>query len=102
MVEQIIAEAPHFPSAIIESWQEAGPRRVQREIASFLQLLAGHGLLDISDPSRATVHFMALTTAGMTTGRYGRVPFTKDLILETVRAGVDAFLNGYGVRAHPV
>jgi AcrR family transcriptional regulator len=102
MVEQIIAEAPHFPPAIIDSWQEVGPRRVQREVARCLGQLADHGLLEISDPWRAAVHFMALTTAGMTTGRYGRVPLTRDMIMDIVRAGVDAFLNGYGVRAQPV
>lgn len=98
MVEQIFAEAKHFPPAIIEGWQDAGPRRVQREIARCLQQLADNKLLRVSDPGRAAMHFMALTTAGLTASRLSSVPLTKDKIVDNVRAGVDAFLNGYGNR----
>lgn len=96
MVEQIIAEAQHFPPEVIDAWQEAGPRRVQQQIARRLQQLTRDGLLHVSSPPRAAIHFMALTTAGMTTGRYGSAPLTGDQLTENVRAGVDAFLNGYG------
>jgi AcrR family transcriptional regulator len=96
MVEQIIAEAQHFPPEMIDAWQDAGPRRVQQEIARRLQQLARDGLLNVSSPPRAAIHFMALTTAGMTTGRYGSAPLTGEQLTENVQAGVDAFLNGYG------
>lgn len=96
MVEQIIAEAQHFPPEMIDAWQDAGPRRVQQEIARRLQQLTRDGLLNVSSPPRAAIHFMALTTAGMTTGRYGSTPLTGEQLTENVQAGVDAFLNGYG------
>jgi AcrR family transcriptional regulator len=99
MVDQIIAEAQHFPPEMIDAWQDAGPRRVQREIARRLQRLTRDGLLRIGSPSRATIHFMALTTAGMTTGRYGSAPLSGEQLTENVQAGVDAFLNGYGTGA---
>jgi hypothetical protein len=48
---------------------------------------------------RAALHFMAVVTAGLTTGRYGSAPLSEEQIAETVRSGVDAFLNGYGTKA---
>jgi AcrR family transcriptional regulator len=96
MVEQIIAEAQHFPPTMIDAWEDAGPHRVEREVAGGLERLAGNGLLRVSDSSRAALHFLALVTAGLTTGRYGAVPLSPERIAETVRSGVDAFLNGYG------
>jgi AcrR family transcriptional regulator len=102
MVEQIIAEAHHFPPTVIDAWQDIGPRQVQREVARLLQVLADKGLLRLPDSGRAPIHFMALVTAGMTTGRYGSAPLSGEQIAEMVRDGVDAFLNGYGPGAGAV
>ena len=99
MVEQIIAEAHHFPPAMIEEAEDVGPRQVEREVVRRLELLAGNGLLHVRDLPRAALHFMAVVTAGLTTGRYGSAPLSEEQIAKTVRSGVDAFLNGYGAKA---
>ena len=92
MVQQIGAEAPHFPPATIDAWRQAGPLRVQHEISRRLQGLAEGGLLRIDDPSVAAVHFAVLVTAGLTT--YYGTPALGDEH-DAVVTGVDAFLNGY-------
>ena len=93
MVEQIGAEAPHFPQETIEAWRRAGPLRVQHEISRRLQQLADGGLLRVDDPSVAAVHFAALVTAGLTT--YYGAPALGERAVDAVIAGVDAFLYGY-------
>lgn len=95
MVEQIGAEAPHFPPATIDAWRQAGPLRVLHEIAHRLRQLADEGLLRVDDPLQAAVHFSALVTAGLTT--YYGTPALDDehAGVDAVAAGVDAFLNGY-------
>ena len=95
MVRQIRGEASHFPPAVIDAWQEAGPLRVQREVARRLQQLAERGLLRIGDPSRAAVHFIGLVMSGITIRPYGAPRLTDEQVSEIVAAGVDAFLNGY-------
>lgn len=94
MVGQIGAEAPHFPPETTEAWRQAGPLRVQHEIARRLRQLADGGLLRIDDASRAAVHFAALVTAGLTT-YYGTPALDDEHASDAVVAGVDAFLYGY-------
>jgi AcrR family transcriptional regulator len=96
MVRQINPETPHFPPDVLDAWQEAGPRRVEREVARRLEQLADQGRLRIADPSRAALHFIALTSAEITIrSYYGALPFTTKRTEEIVAAGVEAFLNGY-------
>ena len=96
LVGQIRAEAPHFPAAIIDAWQEAGPLRVKGEVARRLGQLAERGLLRVDDQARAAVHFIALVTAGLADRPYGAPPLGAAETDAIVRAGVDAFLHGYG------
>lgn len=97
MVGQIMAEAPHFPSEIIDAWQQAGPLRVQGEVAGRLEQLADRGLLRVSDPTRAAIHFSALVTAGIPKRRFdGSPPPSNEQVADVVAAGVDVFLSGYG------
>jgi len=97
MVGQIKAEAPHFPAEIIDAWQQAGPMRVQREVAHRLLQLADRGLLRVGDPARAAIHFSALVTAGIPKRPYaGLPPLSEEQASDAVSAGVEAFLNGYG------
>jgi len=98
MVGRIEVESPHFPPATIEAWQRAGPLRVLGEIARRLRQLADGGLLLIDDPSRAAVHFAALTTAGLAT-YYGTQAPSDEGAGEAVEAGVEAFLHGYATPA---
>ncbi len=98
MVRQINAEAPHFPPAVLEAWQDAGPRRVQTELANRLQELAGQELLRVEHARRAATHFTALTTAEITSRSFGGAfPLPATEMTEIVDAGVHAFLGGYGL-----
>jgi len=94
LVRQIDAEAEHIPRAALDAWEEAGPRRVIRELGRRMRQLAEEGLLTIDDPDRAAVHFMLLVQ--------GSIPFHHGIgatrqaeINEVVIAGVRAFLHGY-------
>jgi AcrR family transcriptional regulator len=96
MVRQIRAEAPHFPPAVLNAWREAGPLRVEREVAHRLEQLSDQGLLRFADASRAAFHFIALTTAEITSRLFfGAIPLSAEQITEIIAAGVHAFLNGY-------
>lgn len=94
MVRWIEAEAPHFPPATIAAWQQAGPLRVQHELARRLHELGAQGLLRITDPSQAALHFSALVTIGLT-AYYGAASLSEEQVNGAVIAGVNAFLNGY-------
>jgi AcrR family transcriptional regulator len=75
MVRQILPEAPHFPPAVLEAWQDAGPRRVEHEVARRVEQLAERGLLRVEDAAQAAVHLIALTAFPITTrARYGEPP----------------------------
>ncbi|SHM23641.1 TetR/AcrR family transcriptional regulator [Cryptosporangium aurantiacum] len=96
MVRQIVAESTHFPAPVLAAWQEAGPLRVEAEVAGRLRRLADRGLLVVPDLERATLHFMALATAEASPR--GLRPVGHLSAEETqiaVTEGVRAFLNGY-------
>jgi len=92
MVDQARIEAPYFPAAIIESWREAGPRRILAELIRHLGQIAETGFIEIEDPRLAAVHFLALITAEMQARPLPLLSLTDD----EVRVGVNAFLKGYG------
>ncbi|GAQ51917.1 TetR/AcrR family transcriptional regulator [Streptomyces acidiscabies] len=93
MIRQIRAEEQHFPPAVIDTWRQAGPLRVQQEVTHRLDDLARAGLLDTDDPSRATAHFVALVNSEISP--HGD-PQTPAQIHACVTRAVDAFLHGYG------
>lgn len=97
MVRQINAEAPHFPEAVIDAWQDAGPRRVHAEISRRLRHHADRGLLRITDADRAALHFIALTNADIVVRSYDPGRLTAEQVTDMIDAGVHAFLNGYAV-----
>ena len=102
MVAQINTESAHFPPAVLTAWREAGPLRVQREVERRLGGFAAMGLLDISDPPRATHHFVGVVTSEIRTSSFsGASPLTNDETTETVTAGVHAFLHGYATGDSP-
>ncbi|WP_281689100.1 TetR/AcrR family transcriptional regulator [Pseudonocardia thermophila] len=95
LVRMIDVEGPHFPAELREEWQEAGRRRVRREIAHRLQELAAEGLLRVTDPERAALHLIALTTFESEVRAEEGEPPTPEEITEMVTAGVRVFLHGY-------
>ncbi|GAA2112295.1 TetR/AcrR family transcriptional regulator [Kitasatospora saccharophila] len=98
MIRQIKAEAQHFPAAVIDAWQQAGPSRVQRELGRRLRALAEAGALRLDDPARAARHFIALVSAEITIRPYNAPAPSAAEVLESVTSGVDAFLHGYARR----
>jgi AcrR family transcriptional regulator len=93
LVRQINAERRHIPAAAIERWQETGPRRVRRALASRMKEFSDRGLLAVSDPELAALHFSLLVSA--------RDPSQPGVELAgqdpdaMIEAGVHAFLHGY-------
>jgi len=97
LVAQVRAQERHFPPAVIDAWQRAGPQRVQSEVARRLEELAALGLLHLTEPARAALHFGLLVTADLPRAHpSGRR--TEADVLRTVAAGVEAFLHGYETR----
>ena len=98
LVAQIRAEAAHFPRPLIDAWHRAGPLRIQDEIAGRLERLAERGLLRVDDPRLATLHLIALVSAGATVRPPGAPAPDERRSDAMVVAGVDAFLDGYRAR----
>ncbi|NGN67194.1 TetR/AcrR family transcriptional regulator [Streptomyces sp. A7024] len=94
LIRHLNADVDHIPPPAIEAWQEAGPLRVFRAFADWLAGLADRGLLRVPDPERAALHLTQLTSPQSPSFR-ARQP-TDAEITESVRAGVHAFLHGYG------
>jgi AcrR family transcriptional regulator len=96
LVRQINAEVGHIPQESLDSWQEAGPLRVHRELARRIQQLADRGLLHVDDADQAAVHLVLLSGAEVTNrSYYGAIPLTENEITQIATAGVQAFLHGY-------
>jgi AcrR family transcriptional regulator len=98
VVRQIGVEAGHFPAAMLGAWQDAGPLRVRRELATRLERFAAQGRLDVPEPMRGALHFIALVTAEITNRPYPLVPLSPSHASDTIRAAVRAFLEGYARR----
>lgn len=96
MMQQIMAEVQHFPAAVIGTWQQAGPLRVQREVARRLEQLTDAGLLRIEDSALGTVHFIALVTSEITIRPYGSPAPSPARTRDCVVRAVGTFLHGYG------
>ncbi|WP_134119436.1 TetR/AcrR family transcriptional regulator [Kribbella kalugense] len=96
LVRQIIADAGHIPKAALRAWQQAGPLRVRREIATQLRRIADAGHLDIADADIAAVHLVQLVAGDITTRTYhGAASLPKAELRRLSDAGVRAFLHGY-------
>ncbi|MEV7778919.1 TetR/AcrR family transcriptional regulator [Kitasatospora sp. NPDC088351] len=99
LVRQINAEAGHLPKALLDAWQQTGPRRAMAELGSRFGELAAQGLLDAPDPARAAQHFVLLTGTEVTQRSYwGAHPLTGQETTEIITAGVQAFLRAYAAR----
>ncbi|MGW6918932.1 TetR/AcrR family transcriptional regulator [Kitasatospora sp. NPDC054939] len=97
LVRQIQAEASHLPKAVLESWQDTGPRPVHHELARRFGELADRGLLDAPDPARAAQHFVLLTGTEITHRSYwGAHPLPQSEVEEIIADGLRVFLRAYG------
>ncbi|MDQ8701068.1 TetR/AcrR family transcriptional regulator [Streptomyces sp. LHD-70] len=94
LVRQINAEGGHLPQSAVDAWQQAGPLRVRRALAARLAELAEHGLLTITEPEQAALHFSVLMSAS-TPSRPAGPAATEKETAEAVAAGVRAFLYGH-------
>jgi hypothetical protein len=96
MSRLIGSETGHVPRSIVDAWHEGGPTRAQRELARHFQRLAHQGLLQVEEPERAANHFIWLALGEVTSrSGLGLTPLTEAEVVETVAAGVRAFLRGY-------
>ncbi len=99
LVRQIMAEAGHIPESSLRAWQETGPLRVRREIATHLRDIAEAGHLDITDADIAAAHLVQLVAGDVNTrSYYGAIPLPPAEIHRLADAGVRAFLHGYAPR----
>lgn len=99
MVLQVNADLAHLPPEALEAWQDAGPRRVQAELARHLARIAEWGLLEVTDPDIAASQFAHLV-AGEIDARssYGLRPLPAEERNRLVDAGVRTFLYGHATR----
>lgn len=96
MVRQIASEAPHFPPEIFDAWHDVGPRRVETEVARCVTDFANHGSLTITDPGRAALDLIALTTFEITTRDiHDTTRLNQRAAEDAIAAGVRTFLHGY-------
>jgi AcrR family transcriptional regulator len=98
IVRRIVAEGDNFPRELYDTWQEAGPRHVQRVLAEHLALLGEQGLLEVPNAEFAAQHFVALVTSTAPHGvtmPAGCSGLTEDQAYEIATVAVQAFLYGY-------
>jgi AcrR family transcriptional regulator len=101
LVRALQAEASHIPPAVLEAWQNAGPRAFQLELARYLRAIANRGLLVITDEHEAANHFNLLTFVNVVSKSfYGAIPVAESEIEGLVTAGVRAFLRLYSHQGH--
>ncbi|ADD41634.1 TetR/AcrR family transcriptional regulator [Stackebrandtia nassauensis] len=94
MMQQVKTEWAHVPAEAARLWREAGPRRVNNELAAKLSELDAKGLLRVENPQQAAKHLQTLV--------WGSLPIDFDLaatpeseIAAHVASGVRVFLYGY-------
>jgi AcrR family transcriptional regulator len=99
LVRHIHAEADHVPPEVLEAWQDAGPRPVDRGLAEAMKGLATAGLIDVhGDAALAGAHFVSLiSTQVAQLSHYGVRPLPKEETDRLIRGGVMAFLRAYRV-----
>ncbi|HEY1179693.1 MAG TPA: TetR/AcrR family transcriptional regulator [Phytomonospora sp.] len=108
LVRQLDAESAHVPAEAVAAWRESGPDRVQGLLAATFAGLMRDGRMwggdgagaDVgagSTPWLAATHFLLLVR-GALPFQHGLGGWGREEVDEVVRAGVRAFLWGYGVR----
>ncbi|MFI5932096.1 TetR/AcrR family transcriptional regulator [Actinoplanes sp. NPDC051494] len=96
LVRTIQAEAARLSPAVLEAWQDAGPRAFQRELARHLDAIADRGLLDIDDAATAALHFNLLTFVSVAQHSFHHaITLDEEQVTALVTSGVTAFLRLY-------
>lgn len=96
LTRQLSAEAGHLPAELLAAWNEAGPARVERELARAFELLASRGALELDDTSQAAVHFILLVIGAVAhASESGAHALSHEDIERLVAGGVWTFLNGH-------
>ncbi|MEU5100059.1 TetR/AcrR family transcriptional regulator [Streptomyces sp. NPDC020996] len=96
LVRTIQAEAARIPPAVLEAWQDTGPRAFKQELARYMSQMADHGLLAFDDADTAALHFYLLTFVSVAQRSfYGAIPIGEAEITQLVVGGVKAFLRLY-------
>jgi len=93
LIRQVNAETEHIPPAALRTWQDTGPGRVRRHLASRLRQIVDCGHLTIDEPLRAAGHLMRLMSADNLTDRAALHDDAE--LTAMVTAGAHAFLYGY-------
>ncbi|MFD4910095.1 TetR/AcrR family transcriptional regulator [Kitasatospora purpeofusca] len=97
LVRTIEAEALHIRPAVLEAWQDAGPRETHRVLTHWMAEFAERGLLVVPDPAEAARMLNLLTFLAVAQPTfYGALPMPAERIAEVVEHGVAAFLAVYG------
>ncbi|MER7705244.1 TetR/AcrR family transcriptional regulator [Kitasatospora sp. NPDC097605] len=97
LVRTIEAEALHISPALLEAWQEAGPRETHRVLTRWMTDFAERGLLVVPDPVEAARMLNLLTFLAVAQPTfYGALPMRAEQVAEVVANGVTAFLAVYG------
>ena len=99
LTQHIAADAAHIPDEIITAWQEAGPVRVRRALATHMRDLMDRGLLRDGDEARAAYQFLLLIQATNPSTASVGTP-SDDERTEAVAAGVQTFLYGHAGPRH--
>lgn len=94
MMRQVKTEWANVPEAAAKIWREAGPKRVNAELAERLRVLGERGLLRVDNPEHAANHLMTLVW-GSLSADYDVFVTADAEILEHVASGVRVFLYGY-------
>jgi len=93
LLRHVQADAGHIPAHVINTWRQAGPSRVKRQLALHLADLARRGLLRLDDPTTAAEHYAALTNSAWDSALDPH-PFD-ERAAELMKSAVAAFLHGY-------
>ncbi|WP_344295226.1 TetR/AcrR family transcriptional regulator [Streptomyces synnematoformans] len=102
VVRQLQAEATHLPPALLEVWNDAGPRRTEAALARHLRALDGRGIVAVDDPVLAADHYLLLTLGALDArSDGGATPLGDAESARVITAGVRAFLGGYLPRPAP-
>jgi AcrR family transcriptional regulator len=94
LIDRLRSDAEHLPLDVVETWQEAGPRRVRRTLASHLDTLAQRGTLRPEVPEVAAQYFVALVTSEVAEAPDASAA-DRATVEHAARRAVHVFLYGY-------
>ena len=93
----VVAEAPRFP-ALGKLFYAAGPDHVKRRLTDYLKRISAEGYLSVSDPAKASGHFLALLRGELQSrALFGTSPVPgRPAIVQNVASAVRWFMAAHG------